>query len=64
MASIGFLLAARNTAMAKRDFGQVKAINADLARLGYVEQFETTAISMPEHAIPPARRGRPPKVRE
>lgn len=70
MASVAYFLAMREKAEALGDKGQVKAINADLARLGYVDTpqpettgSETTALEMPERAVPDRpRRGRPPRV--
>ena len=74
MATVAYLLAMREKAQGLDDRGQVKAINADLARLGYVDSGyqteplpetarETTALQMPEQAVPERpRRGRPPRV--
>jgi hypothetical protein len=72
MATIAWLLQQRAKAEGQRDRGTVKAINADLARLGYVETLpeaasavmETTALAMPERAVPKRSVGRPQKIRE
>lgn len=71
MASIAFFLAERARAQRQGDMGQVRAINADLARLGYVdpkprpeavsepeepEPMETRPAALPERAVPPRRR--------
>lgn len=62
-------LRARERAAQIGDWHLVRTINADLARIGYVDPTpETTrAAAMPEAAVPlePARRkpGRPPKPR-
>lgn len=67
MASIVHLLGARERARAFGDAGQVRAINADLARLGHVDrgpELETVVPDEMERAVPVKRRGRPPKNRE
>lgn len=56
--SVEELLAARDAAVARRDFGLVREIDGYLDRLGYRRvEPETTAEA-------PARRGRPPVSRE
>lgn len=70
MASIAFLLQARAKAERADDLGQARAITADLARLGYVEDgvpgraMETAVFDPPgmEHAVPPPKRGGRPKL--
>lgn len=76
MPTIAWYLQQRAKAMGQGDRGMIKAINADLARLGYVDSpprpeavsssaMETTALAMPEHAVPERpRRGRPPHIVE
>lgn len=74
MASSEYLLDMRARAREQGDLGQVRAINADLARIGYSEPtrietatgMETTAVRAPERAIPHVKKnrgGRPPLPR-
>jgi hypothetical protein len=59
----------REDAIRRGDLSLARAWTADLARVGYVEEetppvpagaVETTALVMPEAAVVPKRRGRPP----
>lgn len=57
MASIAYLLAQRAKAQRQHDMGQVRAINADLARLGHVDQPRSEA---PEPPVEPTETERRP----
>ncbi len=63
---LDMFLKAREEARLNADFSVMTAMNAELARLGYREPqagLETTQAVMPERAIPPKPRGRPPRPR-
>jgi hypothetical protein len=63
MNKIGYLISMRDKARAQGDRNQARAIEADLARLGYREDaaapMETAAYEAPERAEDKRRGGRP-----
>ena len=54
----------RATAVARGDRGLQRAMDAEIRRLGYHPEMETTQAAVMEQAVPEKpRRGRPPKAR-
>jgi hypothetical protein len=58
---ISHLLALRQRFQQVGDRGLLSEVNAELARLGHIEQETTRAAAMPEAAVPDKPRRRPAK---